>query len=72
MTCPYCGKTFDQGDATVRIETGRVSHKNEGSRIIYHSGCFMDIVNSEENLLKMTDIAEGNVKKGEENGIELD
>lgn len=69
--CPYCGKEIIPEDLKVRLQERREERERDVlvKQKEYHAYCFMDIVNDEEGVLKRTDIMDGDVKKGEENGI---
>lgn len=72
--CPYCGNLMDPyRDHTVLLQDlDEVDELEENyKQVEYHAGCFMDIVNSEDGVLKRTLIMEGEVARGEENGVEI-
>lgn len=62
--CGYCEDPIHEDDMSIRIrETQWVPLETNSA--VYHAGCFMDIVNSEERPVKRTDIMEGNLSRQE-------
>lgn len=64
-TCDYCGDEILDDDLHMRI-MGRQWVPLRQESAVFHAGCFMDIVNSEEGVVCRTDIMEGNLERDEE------